>query len=132
MSELTAREKLGKYCEVKKEPGRRGDVLIYGRHKYRMSRLLANLTDEECVKVVKVMELDDYIAKHQERAAKAAGRRTTVRLEPQPCGCGCGVMTRPGSKFKPGHDAKLKSKLRLGAKSGDAKAKAELKARGWE
>jgi hypothetical protein len=131
MSEMTAREKITKYCQVTKEPGRRGDVLIYGRHKYRMNRILANLSDAECEKVFKVMELEAYIAKHQEQVAKAAGRKAKVQLVAKPCECGCGRTAKAGRKFLPGHDAKLHSKLRLCAESGDVKAKAELKARGW-
>jgi hypothetical protein len=133
--QLTAREKLAKYCTVTKELGRRGDVLLYGRHKYRMNRLVANLSDEECDKIVKIMELDAHITKQGQKAAVAAGKRNpTPRLAAGPCGCGCGAMTRPGSKFKPGHDMKLKCILRKDAAGGGAKAekaRGELKARGW-
>jgi len=132
MPELTAREKITRYCEVKKEAGRRGDVLIYGSHKHRMSRNLATLTEEECAKVVKVMELDAYIAKHQEKAAKAAGRKVSAVVEAKPCECGCKAMAKAGRMFLPGHDAKLHSALRKAAEDDDPKAKAELKARGWE
>jgi hypothetical protein len=134
---LTAREKLAKYCEVQKEQGRRGDVLIYGKHKYRMNRLVANLSDEECEKVVKIMELDAYIANCQEKKAARAPRqkKAVIKLEAKPCECGCGAMARAGSKFLPGHDARLKSALRKRAADGhgtDAKlAQKELEARGW-
>lgn len=45
------------------------------------------------------------------------------------CEC-CGAATR-GGKFLPGHDARLKSRLRAAAKSGDDAAKADLERRGW-
>lgn len=45
------------------------------------------------------------------------------------CEC-CGAATR-GGKFLPGHDAKMKSRLRAAAKSGDVAAKSELERRGW-
>ena len=132
---LTAREKIVKYCQVTKELGKRGDVLIYGTHKYRMNRLLVNLTEEECDKVLKIMELDAYIAEHQQKAAaRVPGCKVAIKLEASPCGCGCGATARPGSRFLPGHDAKLKSRLRKAAagKGKDAeKAQAELLVLGW-
>lgn len=45
------------------------------------------------------------------------------------CEC-CGAATK-GGKFLPGHDARLKSRLRSAAKSGDGDAKTELERRGW-
>lgn len=45
------------------------------------------------------------------------------------CGC-CGEPTK-GGQFLPGHDAKLKSRLREAAKGGDVGASAELERRGW-
>lgn len=134
MTELTAREKITKYCQIVKEPGRRGDVLVYGKHRFRMSRLLANLPDDECEKVFKVMELQAHIDKCQEHAAKIAGRKNVVKVEAKPCECGCGRMARAGSRFLPGHDAKLKSVLRKAAAGEGDRAKtalAQLKARGW-
>jgi len=131
----TSREKLMKHCTVTKEQGRRGDVLIYGKHKYRMSRNLANLTEEECDKVVKVIELDAYIATLKERKATQASKRKpkadVIKIEARLCECGCKAMAKPERMFLPGHDAKLKSRLRKAAEDGDAKAIAELKARGW-
>jgi len=129
MSELTAREKITKYCEIRKEAGRRGDVLIYGRHKHRMNRLVANLTDAECEKVVGLMELDAYIAKV--KGTIDARSRATVRVEAKPCECGCGETASRGSHFRPGHDARLKSALREAADGGDGGAKKELVSRGW-
>lgn len=45
------------------------------------------------------------------------------------CEC-CGVPTR-GGRFSPGHDARLKSKLKKRSKSGDKTAYKELVERGW-
>lgn len=53
-----------------------------------------------------------------------------VAANPQECQCGCGGMTR-GGKFLPGHDARLKGRLKKAAADGDGKAKAELRSRGW-
>lgn len=59
----------------------------------------------------------------RKRAAKPA-------QEPRKCGCGCGGMTR-GGEFLPGHDMRLKSRLKKAAAEGNEKAKAELRQRGW-
>jgi hypothetical protein len=45
------------------------------------------------------------------------------------CEC-CGEATK-GGKFLPGHDAKMKSRLREAAKQGDMDAQTELERRGW-
>lgn len=45
------------------------------------------------------------------------------------CEC-CGAATK-GGKFAPGHDARLKSKLRKASKDGDKAAYKELVERGW-
>lgn len=132
MTELTAREKITKYCEVKREPGKTGDLLLYGSHKYRMNKTLDKMSDADCDRVLKIMELDAHIVKQVAKGeARTAGRKVTARPEAKPCECGCGAAAGRGSKFRPGHDMKLKSKLRLGAASGNAGAKKELKARGW-
>jgi len=138
MSELTAKEKIKKYCTVTKEMGRRGNVLIFGKHKYRMNQPVENMTEDEAAAIIKVMELQDYIdkkaGKQATKATKAAkaAKATTVRPEPKLCECGCGKLAKGGSKFLPGHDAKLRSRLRKAAERGDAKAKAALSARGWD
>jgi precorrin-8X/cobalt-precorrin-8 methylmutase len=46
-----------------------------------------------------------------------------------PCECGCG-LTGPG-RFRPGHDAKLRSQLMKAIASGDERAKAKLAELGW-
>jgi hypothetical protein len=46
------------------------------------------------------------------------------------CQCGCGGQTK-GGRFLPGHDAKLKGKLKRAARAGDRKAADELARRGW-
>ena len=128
MTELTAREKITKYCKIEKQPGRGGDLLIYGHHKYRMNRKLDKLTDAECDKVLKLMELDDYIAK---RKIAPVSKKGVINTAPKACECGCGQVTGRGSKFRPGHDMRLKCRLRKLAAGNDAKAKEALKARGW-
>jgi hypothetical protein len=61
--------------------------------------------------------------------------RPIVRPPRQPrpsagvCEC-CGSPTK-GGKFLPGHDARMKSRLRTAAKAGDGTAQAELNKRGW-
>lgn len=45
------------------------------------------------------------------------------------CEC-CGEPTR-GGRFLPGHDARLKSRLRKAARDGDPQAAGELEQRGW-
>lgn len=70
--------------------------------------------------------------------AKKWEKRMTEKKADQPkprCECGCGSETK-GGKFRPGHDAKLKSELsRTYTQSDDraaiALAKAEAYARGW-
>jgi len=132
VSELTAKEKIKKYCTVTKEMGRRGNVLIYGKHKYRMNRPVENMTEDEAAAAVKFMELQAYIDKKTSKQATKAAKATTMRPEPKSCECGCGKLAKGGSKFLPGHDAKLRSRLRKAAECGDAKAKAALSARGWD
>lgn len=46
------------------------------------------------------------------------------------CECGCGATV--SRRFKPGHDAKLKSMLLKEARSGNESAKRRLKALGWD
>ena len=45
------------------------------------------------------------------------------------CGCGCGAPV--ARRFKPGHDAKLKSLLLREARQGSESAKRRLDALGW-
>ena len=53
----------------------------------------------------------------------------TEEVQTKPCECGCGEqVTR---SFRPGHDSRLKSRLRAAHKEGNAQATAELKERGW-
>lgn len=49
---------------------------------------------------------------------------------PMKCECGCGGMTK-GGMFLPGHDARLKGRLRRAARRGDEGAARELQRRGW-
>jgi hypothetical protein len=59
------------------------------------------------------------------RALKPAGK---AKAEPRECECGCGEMTN-GGLFRPGHDAKLRSRLLKAIDAGDEDALAELIAR---
>lgn len=75
----------------------------------------------------------EEMAKAKRAKAKKNGKpkvaRTKKIVELHPCECGCGAqVTR---HFKPGHDARLHGRLLKAAAKGDAKAKAELKQRGW-
>jgi hypothetical protein len=133
---LTARQKIRKYCQVVKEPQQLGEVLVYGKHKYRMNRTLAELTDDECTRTLaklnKLWGVEKNAAAGKPTPAK---RKATITMESKACECGCRALTRKGSRFLPGHDAKLKSKLKKALKMGNANAKAkakkELEARGW-
>jgi hypothetical protein len=49
-----------------------------------------------------------------------------------PCECGCGAHASPGSRFLPGHDAKLKRRLTLGALNGRPDDWVEMVVRGWD
>ena len=133
MSELTAREKIQKYAEVEKRPDRFGDTLICGKRKLNMSKRLEQMSDAECARVAGMLELDAYIAKKERKKTEEEnGRKATISPDPKPCECGCKEMTREGSRFRPGHDMRLKSALRTAVGHGDVKAKAELHSRGWD
>lgn len=133
---LTSRQKIRKFCQVVKEPQQLGNVLLYGKHRYRMNKTLDELTDVECDRVLgKLNNLWGIEKKAAAGKPTPAKRKVVVSVESKACECGCKVLTRKGSRFLPGHDMKLKSKLRKAAKMGNANAKAkakkELKARGW-
>lgn len=129
---MTSREKILKHCEVVEKRGQRGNVLIFGKHEYRMNKLLKDLTDAECDRVFKNMKetmgLDVHIKQDKKKKNATNRRKAVTSVDPKPCECGCGVITRRGSRFLPGHDMKLKSKLR---KANTPTAKKELAARGW-
>lgn len=55
---------------------------------------------------------------------------TKGNRSPRECDCGCGGMTK-GGLFLPGHDAKLKSRLKRFARRGDGGAFDQLVERGW-
>jgi hypothetical protein len=64
--------------------------------------------------------------------AKARAQATRKPKELKPCECGCGK--KGAGRFRPGHDAILKSRLFNAVRSGGAgadKAKAEVKRLGW-
>lgn len=134
--QLTSREKISKYCQVVKKPQQLGCVLVYGKHQYRMNKTLDELSDVDCDRVLgKLNSLWGIEKKAAAGKPIPAKRRIVVSVESKACECGCKVLTRKGSRFLPGHDMKLKSKLRKALKVGNANAKAhakkELKARGW-
>lgn len=62
-------------------------------------------------------EVEDRVAKRSPRPAEGF------------CEC-CGVRTK-GGKFAPGHDARLKSRLKKAASAGNKAAHKELVERGW-
>ena len=133
---ITSRAKISKYCEITKDKGQAGDTLNFGKHRLRMNRPLAKLTDAECDQTLKNLE-EMGLNAHIKAMGKGtvSKRKAVVTTEPKPCECGCRAITRRGSRFLPGHDMKLKSKLRTAVKKGNANAKAhaqkELKSRGW-
>ena len=127
--QMSSREKILKYCKVEREPNLMGNVLVYGPRRYRMNLLLDDMTDAQLNKVVGYMRLDAYIREAEERTSRKRG--AVANLDSRPCECGCERMTRRGSRFLPGHDAKLKSALRKAADDGNAGAKKELESRGW-
>jgi hypothetical protein len=47
------------------------------------------------------------------------------------CACGCGEIVKPGSRFRQGHDARLKGQLLRDAKRGLPIAITKLRAYGW-
>jgi hypothetical protein len=65
------------------------------------------------------------------KASKANKNNQAVKVL-NPCTCGCGGKT--GSRFVPGHDAKLKSELQTAFREGTISAaqKALVKELGWE
>lgn len=69
--------------------------------------------------------LDSLQESLRRRTARLGGQRPSSGL----CVC-CGEPTR-GGLFRPGHDAKYKSRLRREAATGDVNAQTELEQRGW-
>lgn len=57
-------------------------------------------------------------------------RKKSEGNENSQCECGCGEITN-GGRFRPGHDAKLKSRLIKEALAGGKRAAAKLEALGW-
>src|ERR1700742_5217582 len=56
--------------------------------------------------------------------------KTKSEKETPQCECGCGETTN-GGRFRPGHDAKLKSQLIKEALGGSKRAATKLEALGW-
>lgn len=61
----------------------------------------------------------------------ARGNKLSL-LTGRTCECGCGETVGVRARFRPGHDAKLKSRLVDAARKGDAEASADLKRLGWD
>jgi hypothetical protein len=130
----TSRAIIRKYCQTEKIG--KGEFLIFGKHKYRMHKTLANHSDAECDKVLKNIKEIGFDAHVAQAKKGVAGKRPAISsTDPKPCECGCKAMTRRGSRFLPGHDMKLKSKLKKALKHSNPatrkKAQGELKSRGW-
>ena len=136
---MTSREKLLKFCEITKEDNLKGDVLTCDGRRHRMNRTIDELLDQDCDRIFDILKVQSFIdqgaRKEAKKKANKAAKVTRVQKEAKPCECGCGAMAKPGSKFLPGHDMKLKSALRKDYHTGNAKAKEkannELTKRGW-
>ena len=133
---MTSRQKIKKFCQVVKEPQQLGNVLVYGKHRYRMNKELVEISDADCDRVLAKLNSLWKIEKNAAAGMPTPAKRVAViAVESKACECGCRALTGKGSRFLPGHDAKLKSKLRKALKIGNANAKAhakkELKSRGW-
>lgn len=97
-----------------------GHRLIYGIKEYAMNWKIHELTEEQAERIIEIMGIG------QEKDVK-----TVAADGYNLCECGCGQHSRKGRKFLPGHDMKLKSRLRKEAKAGSTSAAKELKRRGW-
>jgi len=126
---VTARQTIRKYCEIVRERGQKGDILTFGKHKYRMNKPFDELTNPECDQILVILK-ELGLGAHIKKAAVSV-RKPVVTTDPKPCECGCKAMTRKGSRFLPGHDMKLRSVLLKKARAGNDKAKKELKVRKW-
>lgn len=62
---------------------------------------------------------------------KSKAKSSSSSEKGKACECGCGRKANAGSRFLPGHDMKLKSKLIQGAKCGNASAIKQLRDNGW-
>lgn len=133
-------DKLKGICDIRR--GTTGDTLIFGargQHKIKLNRLVSGMEEPELARLLeRVLAIragkpdPETQAGNGNNGEKKTERPSVLKVESRPCECGCGAMTRRGSRFLPGHDAKLKSRLRKAAAEGDAQARKELIARGWE
>ena len=131
----TIKERILKFCKVERRT-KNADSLIYGKRTFQMNSLFENLSEEDIGKIFKDKDLGigafvkQAEADEKTRVEKTAAKKKST-VSSKPCECGCGEMTRKGSKFRQGHDMKLKSKLIKAAAGGDKKAMKELESRGW-
>jgi len=100
-----------------------GDRLIYRDREITINKTIGDLTEEESQEIIEFLKIGE------EQSQKAQKRQQ--KKEAKPCECGCGAYAKPGRKFIPGHDSKLKSKLLKKYKQGDQEAENELIKRGW-
>lgn len=80
--------------------------------------------DDEGNEIDLVSDSAANMTPRRRRSPKADRPRTGT------CICGCEGATK-GGRFLPGHDAKLKSKLRVAAGNGDESARARMVELGW-
>jgi len=134
MTKKTSREKIIEHCEIKRV-NKRSETIVYGNRELRMNRFFENVPDSDLDKALadKDLGIGAYISQREKSGEEKKEKRAAAvaNLESKPCECGCKEMTRRGSRFKPGHDAKLKSALMKAAAKGDTKAQEELLSRGW-
>ena len=136
---MNAREKILRYAKIEPAAGG-GERFIVGNSEHRSTKRLDEMTDAECQRLLDegYLDIDGHIKQkeaQQEQWTKnlknARKKTATVKVDAKPCECECGGMAKPGRKFLPGHDMKLKSRLRKAAKEGCADSLEELKDRGW-
>jgi hypothetical protein len=103
-------------------------------------RVRTRKADSPMVRMLQQCRSDAAIARRQSRQVVADVRAQTwdedevpTHIDPKPvsglCGC-CGQPTK-GGRFLPGHDARLKSRLRDASRRGDPEATQQLVDRGW-
>ncbi len=114
----SALETLKESVKVENTPWN-GHRLIYGNMDYAMNLKIHELTEKHAKKIVEYLGINKT-------------KKSTTKNTGNVCECGCGQFARRGRKFLPGHDAKLKSKLRKEAKAGSDFAIEELKRHKWE
>jgi hypothetical protein len=126
------RERIAKHCQLRRRTPK-AETIVYGKREYRMNRFFENVTDAEVERIFNDKELGigEFVKQSEAGKIAKAKKVSKVEVKPKPCECGCKAMAKPGSRFLPGHDAKLKSRLLKASRDGDKAAKKELVSRGW-